>query len=123
VVSTGYLWVQFIRLPDGNLKIGHMDFSCQGHEEYVTRGSIKVETKKKQSTVHLPESPINKWGVPPRVLHILQIADIGPRLSEVVFHSLVSETTPRRKLMMMMIIVDDVLIYIYINREFKCNCI
>jgi hypothetical protein len=63
---------------DGTWKIGHMDFSSQGHEEYITRASIKTEpvpnTKKKIPPLQsvIPESPINKWGVPPRVYHILQ---------------------------------------------------
>lgn len=94
VISTGHLWVQFSMTVEGIWKIGHLDFTFQGHEEYISR--VKVPTKKKiPPTQIIPESLVNKWGVPPRLFHILQIADIAPRMSEIVFHSLVSGTTPR----------------------------
>ncbi|KAI8643527.1 LIM-domain binding protein-domain-containing protein [Parasitella parasitica] len=104
VISTGPLWVQFVMTANGEWKIGHMDFSCQGHEEYVTRTTIKTEpvpSSKKKIPPHqsvIPESPINNWGLPPRVYHILQIADIALRTSEVVFHSIVSGSSARESL-------------------------
>jgi len=79
VVSTGPLWVQFVMTANGEWKIGHMDFSCQGHEEFVTRSTIKTEpvpNSKKKIPPHqsvIPESPINNWGLPPRVYHILKV--------------------------------------------------
>ncbi|CEP08057.1 hypothetical protein [Parasitella parasitica] len=104
VVSTGPLWVQFVMTANGEWKIGHMDFSCQGHEEYVTRTTIKTEpvpSSKKKIPPHqsvIPESPINNWGLPPRVYHILQIADIALRTSEVLFHSIVTGSSARESL-------------------------
>ncbi|KAG2233276.1 hypothetical protein INT48_001588 [Thamnidium elegans] len=97
VISTGHLWVQFIRTIDGIWKIGHLDFNFQGHEEYITR-AITRSKKKIPPTQPIPESLVNKWGVPPRLFHILQISDIAPKMSEIVFHSLVSGSTPRESL-------------------------
>ncbi|KAG1077146.1 hypothetical protein G6F42_025041 [Rhizopus arrhizus] len=104
VVSTGPLWVQFVMTANGEWKIGHMDFSCQGHEEYVTRSNIKTEpvpNSKKKIPPHqsvIPESPINNWGLPPRVYHILKFADVALTTSEVVFHSLISGSSARESL-------------------------
>ncbi|KAG2195792.1 hypothetical protein INT47_005769 [Mucor saturninus] len=97
VISTGHLWVQFSMTMEGIWKIGHLDFTFGGHEEYMRRP--KPITKKKiPPTQPIPESLVNKWGVPPRLFHLLQIADIAPRMSEIVFHSLVSGATPRESL-------------------------
>ncbi|KAK4520363.1 uncharacterized protein ATC70_008497 [Mucor velutinosus] len=104
VVSTGPLWVQFVITANGEWKIGHMDFSCQGHEEFVTRSTIKTEpvpNSKKKIPPHqsvIPESPINNWGLPPRVYHILKFADVALTTSEVVFHSLISGSSARESL-------------------------
>jgi hypothetical protein len=78
-MSTGHLMAQFIMSPEGVWKIEHMDFACQNYEEYINRASIKTEpipnSKKKIPPQHavFPDSPINKWGLPPRVFHILQV--------------------------------------------------
>ncbi|GAA5800219.1 hypothetical protein HPULCUR_005644 [Helicostylum pulchrum] len=98
VISTCHLWVQFIRTIDGIWKIGHLDFNFQGHEEYITRAISRSKKKIPPTTQPIPESLVNKWGVPPRLFHILQISDIAPKMSEIVFHSLVSGSTPRESL-------------------------
>ncbi|KAG1246033.1 hypothetical protein G6F68_014806 [Rhizopus microsporus] len=89
---------------EGIWKIEHMDFSCQGFEEYIDRASIRSEpitnSKKKASLHHsvFPDSPINKWGLPPKLFHILQISDIAERLGEVAFHSIVTGLGPQDSL-------------------------
>jgi hypothetical protein len=97
VILSGHLWVQFA-LVDSVWKIGHLDFTFSGHEEYINRIQIPsppISKKKNQ----LPDSLVNKWGIPPRVFHILQMADIvTPRISEIIFHSLVAGSTPRESL-------------------------
>jgi hypothetical protein len=97
VILTGHLWVQFVMTLDGTWKIGHLDFNfSQGHQEYINRSSISLQGKKKQQ---LPESLVNQWGIPPRVFYLLEIADIAvARMSEIIFHSLVSGSTPRESL-------------------------
>lgn len=97
VISIGHLWVQFSMTVEGIWKIGHLDFTFGGHQEYISRPK-SITKKKIPPTQHIPESLVNKWGVPPRLFHILQIADIAPRMSEIVFHSLVSGATPRESL-------------------------
>ncbi|RCH79709.1 hypothetical protein CU098_003944, partial [Rhizopus stolonifer] len=104
VASTGHLMVQFTMSSEGVWKIEHMEFSCQGYEEYINRASIKSEpisnSKKKAPLQHsvFPDTPINKWGLPPRVFSILQVSDIAERLGEVIFHSIVSELGPKESL-------------------------
>lgn len=71
--------VQFVMSSEGVWKIEHMDFSSQGFEEYINRASIRSEpipnSKKKIPPQHsvFPDSPINKWGLPSRAYHILQV--------------------------------------------------
>ena len=78
-ISTGPLWAQFMMAPDGVWKMDHMDFTCEEWDEFMSRSSIKTEpapTMKKKAPppqIVLPESPINKWGVPARVYHVLQV--------------------------------------------------
>lgn len=98
VILTGHLWVQF-NFTEGNWKIGHLDFNFhQAHEEYIHRSSLTGAGGQKKKNKLLPESLVNQWGVPPRVFHILEIADLfTPKMSEIVFHSLVSGATPRGK--------------------------
>ncbi|KAI9261092.1 LIM-domain binding protein-domain-containing protein [Sporodiniella umbellata] len=104
VTSTGHLMVRFTMSSEGVWKIEHMEFSSQGYDEYIDRASIKSEplpnSKKKVPPQHLvfPETPINKWGLAPRVFNILQISDIAEKLGEVVFHSIVSGTGPKESL-------------------------
>ncbi|KAG1449992.1 hypothetical protein G6F55_009905 [Rhizopus delemar] len=104
VVITGHLIAQFVMSSEGIWKIEHMDFSCQGFEEYIDRASIRSEpipnSKKKTPPHHsvFPDSPINKWGLPPKLFHILQISDIAERLGEVAFHSIVTGLGPQDSL-------------------------
>jgi hypothetical protein len=76
VISTGHLWVQFVMTAEGIWKIGHFDFTFKGHEEYINRVNVKepLPTKKKGPQPQIiPDSLVNKWGIPPRVFHILQV--------------------------------------------------
>jgi hypothetical protein len=104
IVATGHLMVQFVMSSEGVWKIEHMDFSSQGFEEYINRASIRSEpitnSKKKASLQHsvFPDSPINKWGLPSRVYHILQMSDVAERFGEVVFHSIVTGLGPQESL-------------------------
>lgn len=98
VISTGHLWVQFSMTMEGIWKIGHLDFTFGGHEEYISRAKPTTKKKIPPTQQIIPESLVNKWGVPPRLFHLLQIADIAPRMGEIVFHSLVSGSTPRESL-------------------------
>lgn len=77
VICTGHLWAQFVMTSEGIWKIGHFDFTSKGHEEFINRVNIKeppAPTKKKiPQQQMIPDSLVNKWGVPPRVFHILQV--------------------------------------------------
>lgn len=55
-----------------------MDFAAQSCEEFVARNQIKMEpiaSKKKipPQKLVIPDSPINDWGLPSRVMTILQV--------------------------------------------------
>lgn len=107
VVFSGTLTARLtLDVRSATLKIAHLDFEVLKHEEFVARQNLQTSTPQKRSkqsakksTLSIPESPVGEWGLPPRIINLLQMTSSVTSFAEVVFTSLVAGVPPQGKCM------------------------
>lgn len=89
VILSGELSVLFNLDPnDGLLKIHQWKFSCNQHDEYITRSKLvsvdvnaaskkKLKSLPKTPTFHTPPTLVNNWGLPERIYQLLRVNNIN----------------------------------------------
>ncbi|GAB5586753.1 hypothetical protein Unana1_01653 [Umbelopsis nana] len=114
IVLNGRLRVHFSPAPvTGTLKIDLLDFSSRGYTEYIPRNvllglskhdSLKKDNKNVSSKLDailremLPECMVNDFGICPRVMRCLEIAEVVASLEELIYYSRMSNTGPLESL-------------------------
>ncbi|KAJ2958639.1 hypothetical protein NQZ79_g5830 [Umbelopsis isabellina] len=110
IVLNGRLRVQLSPSPvTGVLKIDLLDYSTRGYTEYIPRNSIlglskheslKKDNKNLSSKLDglirdlLPECLVNEFGVCPRVMRCLEIAEVVSSFEDLIHYSRMSNTGP-----------------------------
>ncbi|KAG2185092.1 hypothetical protein INT43_001005 [Umbelopsis isabellina] len=114
IVLNGRLRVQLSPSPvTGLLKIDLLDYSSHGYTEYIPRNSIlglskheslKRDNKNLSSKLDglirdlLPECLVNDFGVCPRVMRCLEIAEVVSSFEDLIHYSRMSNTGPLESL-------------------------
>jgi len=114
VVLNGRLRAQFSTAPaTGMLKIDVLDFSSRGFTEYIPRNallglskhdSLKKDNKNVSSKVDailremLPECMVNDFGICPRVMRCVEIAEVVASFEELIHYSRMSNAGPLESL-------------------------
>lgn len=74
-------------MPDDLYRIDVLDFECQKHEEFIDRKkleeflSLSKAKQSKQEGKDIIESPVNEYGIPPRMYQWLKVCK-GVRYAE-----------------------------------------
>ncbi|KAM3586608.1 hypothetical protein VKS41_001674 [Umbelopsis sp. WA50703] len=114
IVLSGRLRVQLSPSPaTGVLKIDLLDYSSRGYTEYIPRNSVlglpkheslKKDNKNLSSKLDalirdlLPECLVNDFGVCPRVMRCLEIAEVVTSFEDLIYYSRMSNTGPLESL-------------------------
>ncbi|KAI9322914.1 LIM-domain binding protein-domain-containing protein [Dichotomocladium elegans] len=128
VVLSGTLTVDLITdTRNGGLKIELFNFECAIHEEFISRQYIQTvapqpppASKKKSKAANkksganilpptpiLPDSAITPWGIPARIVHLLEISDTAYLFADIPFYSIIADLSANLALCLRMKILEE----------------